>query len=191
MSAPTRTALGEPAQAPTPVSGAGTTISELAGTGDARTGALGSSSITYAQYATFPLLVARSVEFDKKFRSNQAKNSTNSITTGTLRRQISLERISRRPLRRLRLKPLPSLRQRPPHRLAHLRILRVKLHQRGHDHRRGTDPREPFAIGRDDVPGRPGRAGVAEHLGEGVLVVVPVLPLRDVGGREFPVFLRH
>src|SRR5215472_10650502 len=130
MSAPTRTALGEPAHAPAPVSGAGTTIRELPGSGGARTGAVGSSSITYAQYATFLLCVT--------------------CLTGmpARRHQLSLERISLRPGRRFGFKLLPSLRQRPAHRLADVRVLRIKLGQRVHDHRRGADPREPLMVGR-------------------------------------------
>src|SRR5262249_26099043 len=150
----TRTALGEPAQAPTPTSGAGTTISELPGSGGARTAALDSSSIIPAQYATFPQAVAHLAKTGKGTLSNRARNSTN-------------------PTGNLGLKPLPSLRQRPPRRLADLRILRIKLHQRVHDHRRRADPREPLMVGRDHVPRRPGRAGMAEHLGKRPLVVVP------------------
>ena len=40
------------------------------------------------------------------------------------------------------------------------RVLRVDLDQRVRDHRRGAEPREPLVVGRDDVPRRPGRAGV-------------------------------
>src|SRR5712691_9953232 len=78
MSAPTRTALGEPAQAPTPISGAGTTTRELPGSGGVRTGAVGSSNIIHAQYATFPPSVARSAKLDEKILLSRAGNSTKS-----------------------------------------------------------------------------------------------------------------
>ena len=46
-----------------------------------------------------------------------------------------------------------------------------------------------FVVGGDDIPGSGGGAGGAEGSGIGVLVVIPVAALLDVGEAEFPVFL--
>ena len=45
-------------------------------------------------------------------------------------------------------------------------------------------------VGGQHVPGRPFGAGVAQHVGVGPLVVVPVPPLPRVGRGELPVLLR-
>ena len=51
----------------------------------------------------------------------------------------------------------------------------------------GAEAREPLVVGGDHVPGRPLGARRREHLGERLLVVVPVAALLDVRGRELPV----
>src|SRR6266851_7928376 len=70
-------------------------------------------------------------------------------------------------------------------------IARVDLDQCLRDHRRRADSREPLVVGRDDMPGRPLGARMRQHVGEGVLVVIPVPALPDIAGREFPVLLRQ
>ena len=45
-----------------------------------------------------------------------------------------------------------------------------------------------FVVGGDDIPGSGGGAGGAEGGGIGVLIVIPVAALLDVGEAEFPVF---
>ena len=70
-----------------------------------------------------------------------------------------------------------------------LRVARVDLDQGvGQDAGRGHTG-ERLVVGRDDVPGRPVRAGLAEDVAERLLVVVPVAPLLGVVGAELPVLL--
>src|SRR6202042_1826714 len=70
------------------------------------------------------------------------------------------------------------------------RVLRVDVDQRLRDDRGRTQAREPLVVRGQHVPGRPFRAGLAEHRGVGMLVFVPVLAFTDVAGGELPVLLR-
>jgi LuxR family transcriptional regulator, maltose regulon positive regulatory protein len=84
----------------------------------------------------------------------------------------------------------PDLRHLVSDRRIGIRVPGVDRVERGDQDRGGSQPGEPLVVGRDDVPGSPLGAGVAQHLLEGPLVVVPVAPLPNIGGRELPVLLR-
>src|SRR5688572_24161342 len=51
------------------------------------------------------------------------------------------------------------------------------------------DAREPLVVGGNDIPRRGRRRGPPDHVLVSVLVLVPVVALPQVGGREFPVLL--
>ena len=104
---------------------------------------------------------------------------------------LGLERVRRRALRRLRLERLLDLEQRLTLLLGDRREARVDVHQRVRQHSPHTDPPEPLPISRNHVPRRPLRTRMRQHFGERLLVVIPALPLADVGGRELPVVIRE
>lgn len=68
------------------------------------------------------------------------------------------------------------------------RVPRVDLAERHHQYGGGGKATEPFAVGRHDVPGCPLRAGLAQHVVESPLVVVPVAPLRTSLEENFQFF---
>src|SRR5439155_26114551 len=67
----------------------------------------------------------------------------------------------------------------------------VYLHECVREDCRDADPSEPLAVGGYDVPGRPPGARSGQHLGERLLVGVPVLALLDVVRGELPVLVRQ
>src|SRR4051794_31845264 len=92
------------------------------------------------------------------------------------------------------LRPLLPL-QHPPRLLQRRHVLRLHLRvgelqpaQPLRDRRHHGQPREPLVVGRDHEPGRLRGGGRADRVLVGRLVLVPVLPLGDVAGRELPVF---
>src|SRR5262245_59906726 len=68
-----------------------------------------------------------------------------------------------------------------------LGILEPQRSQRLDDRGGDDQASEPLVVGRYDVPGRMLRRGIADHVLVGLHVVVPVLALLDVAGRELPV----
>ncbi len=106
---------------------------------------------------------------------------------GVAVRPVCLERIRSRSSRRLCFQKALCRLEVAQGVVAEAWVLRVDVDQRLRDHRRGGDARKPLAVRRDHVPRRPGRARVAEHLRERLLVVVPGLTLLDVVGGELPV----
>ena len=65
--------------------------------------------------------------------------------------------------------------------------MRVHLDQLFRNDRRDRQPREPFVVGGHNVPGRVGRAGVAEDIFKRFYVFAPIFALLDVGRVELPV----
>src|SRR5664279_2947726 len=98
-----------------------------------------------------------------------------------------LEWVRRGPLRGLGLECFLDLEQRLALLLGDRGEARVDLHQRVRQHRAHTDPPEPLPVSRNHIPRPPLPTRVRQHVGERLLVVVPALPLADVGRRELPV----
>src|SRR5690349_78700 len=73
--------------------------------------------------------------------------------------------------------------------LADLGILEAERVERFDDGRSHGDAGEPLVVGGHDVPRRPLRGGVADHVLVGLHVVLPVVAFLRVGRRELPVLL--
>src|SRR6516225_6807650 len=72
--------------------------------------------------------------------------------------------------------------------IAHFWIFKIKRVQCIDDRGSDNDAREPFIVRGDDIPGRPFRGGIANHVFISVHVVIPVFSFFGVIGRKFPVF---